>query len=203
MAPVWNFTKNEPFSLARGLYAEVHYKLSMCLKHFNYLFSSKNIFTHVTSHFFIIDQASLDHGLITESLQSLDLNYQNVPDHRTSSRVGDSGYVSFPGGLPISFGHLEQYSRIAESEVDEVSNATQTEIVDNVVEGKASANTYVSLESGSGNLVAESAMSVVSSQFLEDRDLSGDNWKVPTPQVLEQLSRSGKKGSLRSEVQLR
>lgn len=147
---------------------------------------------------------------MTDTLQSLDLNPQSLPsDLLSASRVGDSGYVSFPGALPIPFGHFEQYSRIAESDVDNddgSSNATQIEVVD--IKASDVHDKYVNLETGGKfpETADESAMSVVSSAtFLDDkdRDLSSDSWKVPTPQVLEQLSRTGKKGSMRSEVQLR
>ncbi|XP_031329698.1 guanine nucleotide exchange factor subunit Rich isoform X2 [Photinus pyralis] len=51
----------------------------------------------------------------------------------TSSRVGDSGYVSFPGGLPctgiLTSQNLERSSQRAKSEIEEESMATQTEII--------------------------------------------------------------------------
>lgn len=140
----------------------------------------------------------MEHSL-TDALQALDPNHQNLPsDPVSSSRVGDSGYVSFPGALPLPFGHLDQYSRIAESDAD-ASSATQIELL----ETEATAvplDKYVGLHTG-----GSPAPSAVSSTFPDDaeRDLGCDSWRVPTPQVLEQLSRTGKKGSMRSEVQLR
>ncbi|KAF5272536.1 hypothetical protein FQA39_LY07860 [Lamprigera yunnana] len=51
----------------------------------------------------------------------------------TSSRVGDSGYVSFPGGLPctgiLTSQTLELSSQIAETELEEQSLVTQMEVV--------------------------------------------------------------------------
>lgn len=57
------------------------------------------------------------------------------------------------------------------------------------------------------NVHDETIMSAVSSVWGDDRDFistsSGENWEVPSTQILEQLSNAGIKGSHRSEIQLR
>ncbi|KAK4884322.1 hypothetical protein RN001_000593 [Aquatica leii] len=155
--------------------------------------------------------------------------------HVTSSRVGDSGYVSFPGGLPctgiLTSQNLDSSSQIAESDVEEQSIITQTEVID------AQREDYLGNDSSKSDILNsnnslydsklvlldrniglestklgatkrdESMMSTVSSVFGDDADLDSvscnEQWEVPTAQVLEQLSSSGSKGSQRADVQLR
>ncbi|KAJ8983588.1 hypothetical protein NQ317_019441 [Molorchus minor] len=124
--------------------------------------------------------------IMEDHMRSLKIDVSNYP--ATSSRVGDSGYMSFQGlpctGLITPMNTLEQSSQIAESELDEHRLKTTT----------------------LATAVDESMMSTASSLWGEDREIgtsSTDNWEVPSSQILEQLSITGSKGSHRSEVQLR
>lgn len=140
-------------------------------------------------------------------------NATNMPF--TSSRVGDSGYVSFPGGLPctgiVTSSNIDSSSHIAESEEEEEpSNANITDLTCNQEEvflgnnaaGASFDSTKILDSTKRTNVVDGSVLSTVSSMWGDDT-VFNENWDVPTPIVLEQLNNSDKKGSHRSEVQLR
>ncbi|KAJ8935417.1 hypothetical protein NQ314_012836, partial [Rhamnusium bicolor] len=136
------------------------------------------------------------HEDFKDHLRSLKVDVFNYPT--TSSRVGDSGYMSFQGlpctGLITPVNTLEQSSQIAETEVD-IRSLCEIE------NEKHGLKTTVL-----ATAVDESMMSTVSSVWGEDRDLgtsSTDNWEVPSTQILEQLSNMDSKGSHRSDIQLR
>ncbi|KAG5887614.1 hypothetical protein JTB14_002623 [Gonioctena quinquepunctata] len=153
---------------------------------------------------------------IEEQLRSLKVDVFNYPT--SSSRVGDSGYMSFQDlpctGLITPANTLEQSSRIAETEVNEqrlYNERINVELVEgNLLDQKVDGldnNFNLGLKTTTlASAVDESMMSTVSSVWGDDRDLSTtctENWEIPSAQILEQLSTDGSKGSPRSEVQLR
>lgn len=124
---------------------------------------------------------------------------------------------------------MELTSRIAETEIVESSSVTHSDVESqrgtrnplenfeqkgikvNLFNPKAS---FIHLESVTKSkpvletaVQDESTMSVMSSVWGDDRDFistsGSENWEVPSSQILEQLSKTGSKGSHRSEVQLR
>lgn len=169
------------------------------------------------------------------------INLDIIQNH-TSSRVGDSGYMSFQG-LPCTtltqHNALEISSQIAETEIGAQSEITQSDLDDQTeVFMKASPKDEVNFDPSpqpfdkkislydpssvynksdsygpsvgnikllethlKSNSIDDSAMSVVSSVWGEDRQIDL-NWEVPSAQLLEQLS-NAEKGPQRSEVQLR
>lgn len=131
-----------------------------------------------------------------------------------SSRVGDSGYMSYQDlphtGLVTPMNTLEQSSQIADTELNEHIN-------DNLEE-KVKLQKYSDCKKMTDNLslrlkttvlpslIDESVRSTNSSVWGDDRELfspSTENWEVPSTQILEHLSNMDNKGSHRSEVQLR
>ncbi|KAK5648957.1 hypothetical protein RI129_003849 [Pyrocoelia pectoralis] len=144
----------------------------------------------------------------------------------TSSRVGDSGYVSFPGGLPctgiLTSQNLERSSQRGKSEIEEQSVTTETEVIEapddnqnsdlsyNLYDSKLVLLDSTQLLGGAKkvpSLVVETIKSSVTSVCDDDADIDSiscnEQWEVPTAQVLEQLSSSGTKGSQRADIQLR
>ncbi|XP_057664090.1 guanine nucleotide exchange factor subunit Rich [Diorhabda carinulata] len=122
------------------------------------------------------------------------------------SRIGDSGYTSFQGipyaGVVSPVNTLDRLSRMEETDIEERIIADADKIED--VEQKKICDGFKSTTLNSA--VEESVMSTASSVWGEERDfvLPGiDNWEVPSAKLLEQLSNNDKKGSQRSEVQLR
>lgn len=174
------------------------------------------------------------------------LHIDTGPNH-TSSRVGDSGYMSFQG-LPCTALNQQQNlldlsSQIAETEIGEQSDIVQSDFEGpNEVVSKNRYNSKTSYEPTSpiydknitlydpnlfakddiygsslsniklhethlkSNVIDDSVASVVSSVWgdeLQAESVTSENWEVPSVQLLEQLSNAGKKGSHRSEIQLR
>lgn len=155
---------------------------------------------------------SISNNTLEEQLRSLKIDVLNYP--MSSSRIGDSGYMSFQDlphtGLVTPVNTLEQTSQIAEMEA--------IEHIDNNLEEKTKHQKYSDNKKMTDNLnlrlkttilpsvIAESVMSTCSSVWGEDREMlsSGtENWEVPSTQILEHLSNMDNKGSHRSEVQLR
>lgn len=169
------------------------------------------------------------------------LHLDLITQNHTSSRVGDSGYMSFQG-LPCTtltqHNVLELSSQIADTEIGAHSDITHSDIDDQTevfVKDSVKDSNYgpsspiydkkISLydppsvynKSDSygpsvgniklietrinSNSIDESAMSIVSSNWGDERQLDL-NWEVPSAQLLEHLS-NAEKGSHRSEVQLR
>ncbi|XP_056632755.1 guanine nucleotide exchange factor subunit Rich isoform X3 [Diorhabda sublineata] len=123
------------------------------------------------------------------------------------SRIGDSGYTSFQGipyaGVVSPVNTLDRLSRMEETDIEERIIADADKIED-VEQKKICDDGFKSTTLNSA--VEESVMSTASSVWGEERDfvLPGiDNWEVPSAKLLEQLSNNDKKGSQRSEVQLR
>ncbi|CAG9764875.1 unnamed protein product [Ceutorhynchus assimilis] len=165
---------------------------------------------------------------LEDQMQSLKVDVFNYPT--TSSRVGDSGYMSFQGlpgrGLVTPVNTLDYSSQITD-EVDldaehssilkgNVRNEPLSPRDKNLqffmgenVEGFIT-NLNLGLQTTSlqtNNIIDESVLSTVSSVWDEDRDLvsspSTDNWEVPSTQILEHLSNTDNRGSHKSEIQLR
>jgi hypothetical protein len=149
-------------------------------------------------------------------LLKIDINYQT-----TSSRVGDSGYMSFQGlpctGLITPINTLDTSSQIAETELGELSQS-DVESPGNKIDDKCdlpTESTFMYCKNDVYNLgdktveaergIDESMMSTVSSVWGDDvmGNATNDNWEVPSSQILEQLSNTDNKGSHRSEIQLR
>lgn len=133
----------------------------------------------------------------------------------SSSRVGDSGYMSFQDlphtGLVTPVNTLEQTSHIAETELND-------RIADNLAEKtklekysdsnkKITDNLNMRLKTTIlPSIIDESTMSACSSVWGDDREFLSpcpENWEVPSTHILEHLSNMDQKGSHRSEVQLR
>ncbi|XP_066249588.1 guanine nucleotide exchange factor subunit Rich isoform X2 [Euwallacea similis] len=168
---------------------------------------------------------SLPTNVLEDQLRSLKVE---VLQPITSSRVGDSGYMSLQGlacrGLVTPIDTLEQSSQIAD-EIDlEVEVKTDQSIRDPVSPREKklsffagengdvfSTNLSLGLPTttlqSNNNAIDESMMSTVSSVWGDDRDLLGspitENWEVPSTQILEQLSNTDSRGSHKSEIQLR
>lgn len=161
---------------------------------------------------------------LDEQLKSLKIDVLNNP--APSSRVGDSGYMSFQGlpcrGLVTPVNTLEQSSQIGDEidlEVDSPTVKTGMEAVSPREKkmsffGDGTDPFSTSFNLGlqttvlqSNNVIDESMMSTVSSVWGDDRDLlnspTTDNWEVPSTQILEQLSNTDSRGSHKSEIQLR
>ncbi|KAL1501674.1 hypothetical protein ABEB36_006962 [Hypothenemus hampei] len=143
---------------------------------------------------------------LEEQLRALKLDVFNQPS--TSSRVGDSGYMSLQG-LPCRLLNprpsFEQWSGVADDvdlKLDNVKPSTQalknpTSIL---------ANECINLHNASlqtNNPLDESMTSTVSSVWAEENRELTENWEVPATQILEQLSNEDTKGSHRAEIQLR
>ncbi|CAG9862515.1 unnamed protein product [Phyllotreta striolata] len=137
----------------------------------------------------------------------------------TFSHIGDSGYMSlkdFPyGGQGLPVGPLDQTSQLAESELDGRSAVEPIERKCDVIDRQSAKKVSISSFDNNFNMAMKStilnaardefAMSTISSQWDEDRELSSigtDNWEIPSSKILEQFSNSNK-GSQRSEIQLR
>lgn len=154
-------------------------------------------------------------------LLKIDVNHPT-----SSSRVGDSGYMSFQGlpctGLITPINTLDTSSHVAETELE--LSQSDLESSDNKIDDQcdiATSSTFYdkridlygnlvgskTIESQSGIQVDETVTSTISSVWGDDKDVMGnsnnDNWEVPSSQILEQLSNADNKGSQRSEVQLR
>ncbi|CAH1163628.1 unnamed protein product [Phaedon cochleariae] len=115
-------------------------------------------------------------------------------DFRTaSSRVGDSGYMSFQG-LP----------RVGQATPPHTSEAARTETVEMYDDKSPDSNDNSGMKS-TVRLSGLDDISCASSVWGDERDVSvsTENWEIPSTQILEQLSNSDSKGSHRSEVQLR
>ncbi|KAL3288872.1 hypothetical protein HHI36_003318 [Cryptolaemus montrouzieri] len=158
-------------------------------------------------------------------------SYLNV-----SSRVGDSGYMSFQGqpctGLTRQISTNETSSQTVDTEIAELDNIVtdqetadvQTTCAKNQVNIERVQNKPRSLSLAKNDMfsttlnlrqkttefpshVGESIVSVASSTWGDDRDLSDsfgtENWEVPSTQILEQLSKSSGKGNHKSEIQMR
>ncbi|XP_030754447.1 guanine nucleotide exchange factor subunit Rich isoform X2 [Sitophilus oryzae] len=161
--------------------------------------------------------------ILEDQLRSLKLDVFNYPT--SSSRVGDSGYMSFQGlpgrGLITPLSTLEQSSQIAD-EIDlDLENHSPNEKVNPTNDSSSpqekehlffgaesaadhfSANLNLALQTN--NAIDESIMSTVSSVWGEDIVSSPgtENWEVPSTQILEQLSNTDSRGSHKSEIQLR
>ncbi|XP_072379724.1 guanine nucleotide exchange factor subunit Rich [Diabrotica undecimpunctata] len=151
-----------------------------------------------------------------DQLRSLKGEVFNYP--ATSSRIGDSGYMSLQGlpytGLVTPVNTLDQTSQMAETDIDEQSmcsthvDRNKNESIEHSEKKMTdSFGTSFNLKSTVlSSAIDESLMSTVSSMWGDERDLGLpgiDNWEVPSTKILEQLSNSDNKGSQRSEVQLR
>ncbi|XP_017769219.1 PREDICTED: guanine nucleotide exchange factor subunit Rich [Nicrophorus vespilloides] len=147
----------------------------------------------------------------------------NVP----SSRVGDSGYMSFTGvpcvaGLVTPQNTIEMSSQVTETNASEITEMDASSpkpmfyddgfekkinLFDANAKSRTSIGNYRMMETQIRANAAMDDMSVISSVWGEDRDFvntgGSENWEVPSTQILEQLSNGGNKGSQRSEVQLR
>lgn len=132
----------------------------------------------------------------------------------SSSRVGDSGYMSFQDlprtGLVTPVNTLEQTSQIGDMELSEHVGET--------LEEKATFQKYSETKHMTDSLnlrlkttalpsvIDESVLSTCSSLWGEEKDFYNpgtENWEVPSTQILEHLSNLDNKGTPRSEVQLR
>ncbi|XP_063921196.1 guanine nucleotide exchange factor subunit Rich-like isoform X2 [Zophobas morio] len=187
------------------------------------------LWPYPTSATFVAQNMALDssHPNVEDRLKLLkiDVNYQT-----TSSRVGDSGYMSFQGlpctGLVTPINTLDSSSQMAETELGELSQSdveSRTNKIDDKCDFARNSSFYDKridlygdcknevcdkiLEAQSRGRVDDTGMSAVSSVWDDDRDVMGnastENWEVPSSQILEQLNNSDNKGSHRSEVQLR
>ncbi|ERL90008.1 hypothetical protein D910_07366, partial [Dendroctonus ponderosae] len=124
-----------------------------------------------------------------------------------SSRVGDSGYMSFQGlpgrGLATPVDTLEQSSQVADE--IELDSGSATPKASRSEPTSSGLQTTVLQTNHS---IDESVMSTVSSVWGgDDREMVGspgtENWEVPSTQILEQLSNGDSRGSHKSEIQLR
>lgn len=148
---------------------------------------------------------------LDEQLKSLKIDVLNYP--MSSSRVGDSGYISFQDlphtGLLTPVNTLEQTSQIEDMELNErvVDNMEKTKIQKYSDTKKVTDNLNLRLKTTVlPSVIDESVMSTCSSVWGEERDIFSpvtENWEVPSTQILEHLSNMDNKGSPRSEVQLR
>lgn len=156
-----------------------------------------------------------DNSSLEDHLKALKL------DVFSSSRVGDSGYMSYQGlpctGLLTPVNTLEHSSQI-ESNDDLDSNLSQLERnkqqikFDNnskLFDGTNNMNLNLKTTNIQTNpiIIDDTVMSTTSSIWADDNNSlnvnNNENWEVPSTQILEQLSNNGNKGSHRSEVQLR
>ncbi|XP_060529369.1 guanine nucleotide exchange factor subunit Rich-like isoform X1 [Cylas formicarius] len=158
-------------------------------------------------------------NVLEDQLRSLKLDVNLA----SSSRVGDSGYMSFQGipytGLVSPVNTLEQSSQIAD-EVDmdllnskHVNLSPQRKKLSFFFSGERSNSFSANLNLGLPSTALQtktfddSMMSTVSSTWGDDRELlsspTTENWEVPSTHILEQLSNSDNRGSHRSEIQLR
>lgn len=174
------------------------------LKHLHEEFS----WPYPTPAVFSLQNSGVDSNL-EDRLKLLKID---VTHPTTSSRVGDSGYMSFQGipctGLITPINTLDSSSQMAETELGDLSQSDTNKIDDK--SDLATCSTFydkrIDLAQSVGR-ADDTVMSSVSSVWGEDRDVLGsssnDNWEVPSSQILEQLSNTDNKGSQRSEVQLR
>lgn len=152
---------------------------------------------------------SLNNGSLEEQLRSLKIDVFNYP--MSSSRVGDSGYMSFQDlpqtGLVTPVNTLEQTSQMGETDLNDHISVEKSKL-QNYSENKSMTdNLNLRLKTTAlPSIIDESVMSTCSSVWGEDRELfspTTENWEVPSTQILEHLSNMDNKGSHRSEVQLR
>lgn len=137
-------------------------------------------------------------SLIEDRLKALRIENTAVP----SSQVGDSGYMSFPGGLPNT-GLVTPVLSV------------DTQCASSILHGSdEDLPTSIQLEAQLSKMQRDtgSILSGTSSVWAEERDVltgggstSVDSWsEVPNTLLLEQLSHQiTNRGSSKSEVQLR
>lgn len=164
-------------------------------------------------------------GNIDDHLKALKIDINTYPNN--SSRISDSGYMSVQGqpcsGLVTLINRIDNTSQLLETEGDHLSNPVDISDSDSQLEKvaikKFSTSTMSPTEERNfgtlpfhlqttdlGMNMDNSVVSTMSSVWGEDRDqlsMLNENWEVPSTQILEQLSKTGDKGSQKSEFQLR